>query len=225
MVLMGVLVNVAAILGGCLVGSFVRLSGKIRDTIMQGLGLAVCIIGITTGLESSNIMIPIAALVVGGGIGAALDLETRLERTGQTLSKILARDDGGFNEGFLTATLVYCIGAMAVIGSLNSGLYGDHHVLYAKSMLDGISAIFFTASFGIGVAFSAVPLFLYQGSIVLLAGVVAPLLSEGAIGELSATGGMLIMGIGLNMVNATKIKVGNLLPAIPIALIIGLFFA
>lgn len=130
-----------------------------------------------------------------------------------------------FSQGFLTATLIYCVGAMAVVGSLNSGLTGDHHVLYAKSMLDGTTAVLFTASLGIGVAFSALPVFIYQGAIALLAGFIAPLLSDFVVQELTATGGMLIMGIGFNMLGLTKLRVGNMLPAVVVAAVLAALWA
>lgn len=214
--------NAAAVIAGSILGSLVKLPGGIRETIMQGLGLAVCLIGISMGLDTTNIIIPVAALVVGGGLGALVELERRLEGLGEKLAN-LVKAKGSFTEGFLTATLVYCVGAMAVVGSLNSGLTGDHQVLFTKAILDGTTAVFFTASLGIGVAFSAVPLLLYQGGIALCAGFVAPLLSEGALAELTATGGLLIFGIGLNMLGATRIKVGNLLPAILAAALIAGF--
>lgn len=220
MALTGVVVNVVAVVAGSLLGSLVKLPGAVRDTIMQGMGLAVCLIGISMGLATANIVIPVAGLVIGGGLGAWLGVESRLERLGQKLAA-LVKATGRFTDGFLTATLVYCVGAMAVVGSLNSGLTGDHQVLYTKAVLDGTTAVFFTASLGIGVAFSAVPLFVYQGGIALAAGVVAPFLSDAVLAELTATGGLLILGIGLNMLGAAKIKVGNLLPAILAAAVIA----
>ncbi len=222
MVLTGVVVNVAAVLGGAILGSLVKLSPRIKDTIMQGLGLAVCLIGISMGLATANIIIPVAGLVVGGGLGAWIGLEKRLEGMGQRLGN-LVKAKGRFTEGFLTATLVYCVGAMAVVGSLNSGLTGDHQVLFTKAVLDGTTAVFFTASLGIGVAFSAIPLFIYQGGIALCAGLVAPLLSDVVLAELTSTGGLLILGIGLNMLGVAQIKVGNLLPAILAAAAIAWF--
>lgn len=227
-VLWGPLVNAAAIICSALLGSVVRLAEKTSQTIMQALALAVLIIGVSMGLQSSNILIPIASLVVGSILGENLDLESRIERFGEKLRamgggrvKLGAAD---FSQGFLTATLVYCVGAMAVVGSLNSGLTGDHQVLYAKSMLDGTTAVLFTASLGLGVAFSAIPVFIYQGAIALLATWIAPFLSELVIQELTATGGMLILGIGLNMLGLTKLRLGNMLPAVLIAALIALLW-
>lgn len=228
LVLWGSVVNALAIISGALLGSAVKFPDRVQQTIMNALGLAVMIIGISMGMESDNILIPIIALVVGSMIGETLNIEDRIAKLAPTLQLRTSGRKGkvdvtDFTQGFLTATLVYCVGAMAVIGSLNSGLRGDHQVLYAKSMLDGISAIFFSASFGIGVAFSAVPVFLYQGGIALLATLIAPIFSELVIQELTATGGILILGIALNMLGLTKIKVGNMLPAIAFAVVLAMF--
>jgi uncharacterized membrane protein YqgA involved in biofilm formation len=225
--LWGSFVNAAAIIGGALLGSVVKFPEKMGETIMQALALAIIIIGISMGLESSILLIPISALVLGSIVGEKLNIEAAIERLGESLQKMSARGEknkastSSFTQGFLTATLVYCIGAMAVIGGLNSGLTGDHQVLYAKSMLDGTTAILFSASLGIGVAFSAFPVFVYQGTIALLATSIAPLLSESVIQELTATGGMLIVGIGLNMLGLTKLRLGNMLPAIIIAALLA----
>lgn len=228
LVLWGSIVNAIAIISGTLLGVAVKFPERVSQTIMNALGLAVVIIGISMGLKSENILIPIAALVIGGIIGEIANIEGWITRLGQALqSYVKGRKDkvGGpdLTQGFLTATLVFCVGAMAVVGGLNSGLQGDHQVLYAKSMLDGICAIFFAASLGIGVGFSAIPVFLYQGGIALLATIIAPILSEPVIMELTATGGMLILGIGLNIFGLTKIAVGNMLPAIVVAVILAMF--
>lgn len=228
LVLWGSIVNAIAIISGTLLGVAVKFPERVSQTIMNALGLAVVIIGISMGLKSENILIPIAALVIGGIIGEIANIEGWITRLGQALqSYVKGRKDkvGGpdLTQGFLTATLMFCVGAMAVVGGLNSGLQGDHQVLYAKSMLDGICAIFFAASLGIGVGFSAIPVFLYQGGIALLATIIAPILSEPVIMELTATGGMLILGIGLNILGLTKIAVGNMLPAIVVAVILAMF--
>lgn len=229
MVLWGSLVNAIAIIAGALLGVAVRFPERIRQTIMQALALAVMIIGISMGTTSSNILLPIIALVIGSVIEELLKIETRLAGFGQIMQQYSKRNNGNkddhtFTQGFITATLVYCVGAMAVIGGLNSGLHGDHQVLYTKSMLDGISAIFFTTSFGLGVAFSAIPVFLYQGIISLFAAVLAPALSAHVLQEITATGGILILGIGLNMLGITKIAVGNMLPAILVAALLAVYF-
>lgn len=228
MALWGPLINALAIVVGALLGSVVRLQEKIGQTIMHALALAVLVIGISMGLRTRNVLIPIAALAIGSIVGEKLDLENRIERLGENLRRMSPsrfRKPASFSQGFLTATLVYCVGAMAVVGSLNCGLTGDHHVLYAKSMLDGTTAVLFTASLGIGVAFSALPVFIYQGAIALLAGFIAPLLSDFVVQELTATGGMLIMGIGFNMLGLTKLRVGNMLPAVVVAAVLAALWA
>jgi uncharacterized membrane protein YqgA involved in biofilm formation len=229
--LWGSIVNAVAIIAGALLGSVIRLSERVGQTILQALALAVLIIGISMGLQSGNILIPIAALAIGSIVGEQLDLEGKIEHFGETMRRAtpgrirLGSSHTDFTQGFLTATLVYCVGAMAVVGSLNSGLSGDHQVLYAKALLDGTTAILFTASLGLGVAFSAVPVLVYQGTIALLAKTVAPLLSGVVIQELTATGGMLILGIGLNMLGLTKLRLGNMLPAVLVAALLALFWA
>lgn len=229
MVLWGSLVNAIAIIGGTLLGVLVRFPDRVRQTIMNALGLAVIIIGISMGLESNNILIPISSLALGSIIGELLNIEGGIAKLGKVLEqKTTAKkndtDSSNFTQGFLTATLVYCVGAMAVIGGLNSGLQGDHQVLYAKSMIDGITAIFFSTSLGIGVGFSAIPVFVYQGAIALMATLVAPILSGPVIQELTATGGILIVGIGLNILGLTKLAVGNMLPAIIVSVLLSLLF-
>lgn len=231
MALWGSIVNAVAIIAGALLGSVIRLSERVGQTILQALALAVLIIGISMGLQSGNILIPIAALAIGSIVGEQLDLEGKIEHFGETMRRAtpgrirLGSSHTDFTQGFLSATLVYCVGAMAVVGSLNSGLSGDHQVLYAKALLDGTTAILFTASLGLGVAFSAVPVLVYQGTIALLAKTVAPLLSGVVIQELTATGGMLILGIGLNMLGLTKLRLGNMLPAVLVAALLALFWA
>lgn len=227
MVLWGSVVNVIAIVTGALLGRAIRLPDRIRETIVQALALAVMIVGVSMGLTSNNILVPIASLALGSVLGELLNIEAGINRLGRRLQKLSRSKDGAtdFTQGFLVATLTYCIGAMAVIGSLNSGLTLDHQVLYAKSLIDGVTAIFFSTSMGIGVAFSAIPVFLYQGTIALLATVVSPLLRETVIAELTATGGILIIGIALNMLGLTKLRLGNMLPAIIIAAALAVLIA
>jgi uncharacterized membrane protein YqgA involved in biofilm formation len=226
LVLWGSFVNVMAIVVGALAGRAVRLPDRVRQTIMHALALAVMMIGIPMGLESSEVLIPIASLALGSVVGELLNIEAAIARLGERLRKLSTKkEDVGasdFTQGFLLATLTYCVGAMAVVGSLNSGLMGDHQVLYAKSLIDGVTAIFFSASLGIGVAFSAIPVLLYQGGIALMATFIAPYLSQSVVAELTATGGVLIIGISLNMLGLTKLRLGNMLPAIVIAAILGI---
>ncbi len=222
MVLWGSLVNAITIIIGTLLGATVKFPNKIKQTVMHALGLTITIIGISMGLKTANVLIPVTALVLGGIIGEILKIEARVESFGETLHRYTKRKDshggaGDFAQGFLAATLLFCVGAMAIIGGLDSGLHGDHQVLYAKSMLDGVLSIFFYTTFGVGVAFSALPVFLYQGGIALLAKSFAPILGPAILQEITATGGIILLGIGLNTIGLTKIAVGNMLPAVVIA--------
>jgi uncharacterized protein len=218
--MIGTLINTGAILLGSLLGMLLRkgLPQRLRDTIMQGLGLCVLVIGIMGAIKTQDMMAVIISIVVGGLIGALINIEKRLEQLGKRMQKLLSGKhdpgDNSFATGFVTASLVYCVGAMAIVGSLESGLKGDHSTLIAKSALDGISAIVFASTMGPGVAMSAFAVLLYQGSIALLAGWAAPLFTTALIGEMSAVGGLLIIGIGLNLMFEKHLSVGNLLPAI-----------
>ena len=219
--LFGTIVNVFAIIAGSLTG--VALSGgipkKYTDTIMEGIGLAVILIGLKGALKSDDLLLVIFSLVIGSIIGEFLKIEDRLERMGRWLETRFSKAGDGIAKGFVTASLIYCVGSMAIVGALESGLTGNHQTLFAKSVLDGVSAVVFASTFGIGVLFSAVPVLLYQGSITLTASLVKPLLTPVVVTQMSAVGGLLIVGIGLNLLEIRKIKVGNMLPAIGIPLI------
>lgn len=230
MALWGTLINVIAIIVGSLIGHFLpRISEGIRVTVMQGLGLAVAVLGVTMTMGSSNFLIVIISLVLGGIIGEVLRIEYRLEQLGSWLERTVRRGRKGqegantisIAEGFITATLVYCVGAMAILGSIDSGLRHNHDILYTKAMLDGISAIIFVSTLGIGVIFSSVPVLVYQGLIALLATLIPLFISDATlttvIAEVTAVGGVLIIGIGINILQIKKINVANLLPALVIA--------
>ncbi len=218
--MIGTIINTLAILLGSLAGILLRkgLPQRLRETVMQGLGLCVLIIGVLSAIKTQDMMAVIISIVVGGLIGALLNIEKRLDQLGLRMQKLLAgKHDAGdnlFAKGFVTASLIYCVGAMAIVGSLESGLKGDHSTLIAKSALDGISAIVFASTMGPGVALSALAVLVYQGSISLLAGWASPLFTPELIAEMSAVGGLLIIGIGLNLLYDKRIAVGNLLPAI-----------
>lgn len=217
--MLGVMVNVIAILVGGILGlvfkNFIKESYK--DTIMNGLGLSVIIMGIMSAIESKEFLLVIISIVIGSLIGEILDIEDKLNRLGDFMGNKLSKlssDNSSFSKGFVTTTLIYCVGAMSILGSLESGLTGNHQTIYAKSMLDGISSIIFSSTLGIGVLFSAIPVFIYQGSLVLASSLLKDLLTPEMINEISAVGGILIIAIGLNILNIKKIKIGNMLPAI-----------
>jgi uncharacterized membrane protein YqgA involved in biofilm formation len=219
--LLGTIVNAAAIIAGSIVGVILKggIPEKINTTIMNGIALCVIYIGILSSLKANNMLLIIFSIVIGGVIGEITDIDKWLKGLGDSIEKRLKGRGGKVSEGFVTASLVYCVGAMAIVGSLESGLSNNHQTLFAKATLDGISAIVFASSLGIGVALSSVSVFLYQGTITLCAGLLKSILVASVISDLTAVGGLLIIGLALNMLNVTKIKVANLLPAIFIPII------
>lgn len=225
----GTIVNAVAIIIGCMVGLFFhgRLPEKYRTVIMQGICLGVMLIGLQMALSvegTVQVLIVIFSLVIGGIIGEFLQLEERLNIFGEFIKERFSAEDGHFVEGFVQASLIYCVGAMAIMGAIQDGLHNDPTLLYTKSLLDGTFSIAFTATFGSGVMFSAIPVFIYQGIISLLAAEAAGLLGDAVITEMTATGGLLIFAIGLNMLEITEIRIGNLLPAIFVAVFGALLF-
>lgn len=242
MIGLGTLGNIALILIGSTLGFLLkgRLKERYQETIMKGLGLAVMFIGISGALEgllviedgaiaSTNIMLMIISLAIGGLLGEFIDIEARLDNVGGWLKgklKVKQDKNKGFVEGFVNSSLLFCVGAMAIIGSLRDGLSGDPSMLLAKGIIDGVVAVFFTSTLGIGVFFSVIPVGIYQGIITIAAGFIEPFLSERLISNLSLVGSILIFAIGINMIFGKKIKTGNLLPAIlvPIAYEIILCF-
>ncbi len=219
--MLGTIVNALAIAGGSLIGIVLKggIPNKYKVTIMQAISLAVILIGLKAALKTEELLLVIASLAIGGLIGEFLSIEQRLDQLGQWLQNRLSKNGSDIGQGFVTASLIYCVGSMAIVGSLESGLAGNHQTLYAKSVLDGIASIILASSLGIGVAFSAVSVFVYQGAITLSAAVLKNLLVPAVIGQMSAVGGLLIMGIGINLLEITKIKVGNMLPAMAVPLL------
>lgn len=234
MIGMGTIVNTAAIIVGGIAGTLIKngLGKKYKDIVMQAIGLSVIIVGISgalqgiysvveTGkLDRLYITMMIASLVVGGIAGELAGVEDKLEHLGKWFQSRFSKGNGSFSEGFVTASLVFCVGAMAIVGSLEDGLSGDTATLFAKSILDGVAAMIFASTLGFGVAFSALPVLLYQGSITLLAGVLKPWLTDVVISQTSVAGGVLILAIGFNLLGITKIKIGNMLPAVFIPLVV-----
>ena len=217
--MIGTLINCIAIILGSAIGLLLRRGMKetISKTVMHGVGLSVILIGVTGAIETQNTLLVILSMVIGGVVGAWINIDAKMNQLGDWAQKKLTRDSSESNtfaQGFVTASLVYCVGAMAVVGALDSGIRGDHSTLIAKAALDGITAIVFTSSLGIGVMLSVLPVLVYQGAIALLGNLIAPFLSDAVITEMSAVGGLLIMAIGINMVLDKDIKVANLLPAI-----------
>lgn len=218
--MLGTIVNAFAIFGGSLAGFIILqffkkgIPERINDTIMKGMALCVLLIGISGALEYKQLLLVIISIAIGGIIGELIDIDKLLQRLGDNLEKRLNGRGGKVSQGFVTASLVFCVGAMAVMGSLESGLNGNHDILFAKSIIDGITAAVFTTTLGIGVAISAISVFLYQGIITLGAVYLKDVLTALVVSDMSAIGGLLIIGISLNMMGVTRIKVANLLPAV-----------
>ncbi|QDR83077.1 DUF554 domain-containing protein [Sporomusa termitida] len=226
----GTIVNAAAVFVGSGIGLALKqgIPEKYHNTIMQGMALAVGVIGLQMALKTENILVVILGLAMGAVIGEALNIDHYLNKLGERLSLKLGKQSGGgqssIGRGFVTASLIYCIGAMSVVGSIQDGLTGDTSTLYAKSLLDGITAIVFASTMGIGVMFSSISVLLYQGLITLLAGFLSAVLSDNVIKEMTATGGILIVGVSILMLELKKIRLANLLPAIPAAAVIAYFW-
>lgn len=227
---LGTLVNVAAIIAGAVVGLLVKrgLPENWQQTMMSGIALCIFVIGLQMALATENIIITVVSLATGAIIGEALGIEARLNQLGNWVgSKAAGKEEGAAKriaEGFVSATLLFCIGAMAVVGSIQDGLAGDHTTLFAKATLDGIISVILSANLGIGVMFSSVSVGLYQGAITALAGFFEPYVAGGVLTEITAAGGVMIMAIGTNMLNITKIRISNMLPGIITAALIGTYF-
>lgn len=220
MFLLGTMVNGLLIIIGTLLGRLLtKIPENMKGTVMHGIALAVIVLGLQMGFKSANYLIVILSLVIGAVLGEAWKLEDKLNAVGDWLEgKIGSNGESSISQGFVTATLLFVIGAMAIIGALDSGIRGDHDVLYTKAIIDGFTSLILTTTLGIGVIFSAIPVVIYQGLIALFATQIDKLipqsLMDSFILELTATGGVMIFAIGLNMIGLTKIRVANLLPGI-----------
>lgn len=214
MILTGALVNFGTVVAGALVGVAVGrfLSERIRTATMSAIALVTIGIAVPGLLESAKPLVPILSMVVGTAIGEGLDIDGFVNRLGDALKAKLG-GKGSFTEGFVTGSLVFAVGAMALMGALDSGLKGDHTLLLAKAVIDGVSAIIFASTMGIGVAFAAVTVLVLEGGVAVLASLVAPLLSGLVVGEITFVGSLLILGISFNILGVTKLRVLNMVPA------------
>ena len=241
--LTGTIINSLAILAGSLLGLVLQaathrsskdvdvggIGGRLQTIVMEGMSLCVLYIGISGSLKGQNTLIAIISIAIGAVVGELLDLDRRMHTLGDWVQTKTARlihtQEGAPSvaDGFVAASLLFCVGAMAIVGSLENGLTGNYDTLKAKSVIDGIAAIVFASSLGVGVAFSAAAIFVYQGAISLAAGLLAPLLSDTVIAEMTCVGSLLIVALSLNMLNVTKIKVMNLVPAIFLPILLCTF--
>jgi uncharacterized membrane protein YqgA involved in biofilm formation len=220
-VLIGTLVNTLAIIAGGLLGLLFKggIPKKYSITVMHAMGLAVVLVGINSALKTDAILIVIISLGVGSLLGEYLGIEERLDRVGDWLERRFSKAGHGISRGFVTTSLLFCVGAMAIVGALESGLSGNHQILFAKSIIDGITSIVFASTLGVGVLFSAFSVFVYQGLIALSAGYLKQFLVPEVVAQMSSVGGLLIVAIGLGLLDIKKIKIGNMLPAIFIPLV------
>ena len=216
--MLGVIVNTITVLIGSTVGLIYKraVPERITKAIMLAIGLCTVYIGISGTLEGENTLVLILSMVFGTAVGTAIDLDRRITQLGELVNRKFKRAHGGVSltEGFVTASLLFCVGAMTIVGSLNAGLRGDNEMLFTKSLLDLISSCMLSVSLGMGVMCAAAFVFVFQGALVLLAQFLAPILSAAAIAEITCAGSLMILALGLNLIGLTKLKVANFLPAL-----------
>ena len=216
--MLAVFVNTAAVIIGSLVGLLFKkgIPEKLAGTIMQAIGLCTIYIGISGTLKGENTLVLILSMVFGTAVGTLLNIDGGITRLADSVEKRFQKANGQISlaEGFVTASLLFCIGAMTIVGSLNAGLRGDYEMLFTKSLLDLISACMLSVSLGYGVLLSAAFVLVFQGGIVLLSQLLAPILTASCIAEITCAGSLMILALGLNMIGLTKFKVANYLPAL-----------
>jgi len=213
---MGTIINALAIIVGGALGLLFRkgFPERIAQTTLQVLGLFSMLVGVGMALQGQELIMVLISLALGAGLGEWLDIEGRLDRFGRWLEERLNLKEGSPAKGFIYASLLFCVGSMAIVGSITDGLKGDHSILVTKAMMDGIVSIPFAASMGFGVLGSAVPILLYQGSLTLLASKIQAFFTPGIVRELTSVGGVIVMGIGINILGLQKVRVGNFIPAL-----------
>ena len=216
----GTILNVATVLIGGSLGTVLgqRLPDKVRQTVLHGLGLVTIVVGLRMALQTANILIVMGSVLLGGILGEWWHIEDGLQAAGDALqARIRVGTAGTLAQGFVTASLIFCVGPMTVLGSIRDGLVGDYSLLAIKSLLDGFAALALASSLGVGVLFSAVTVLLFQGSLTLLASLAQVAMSEAMITEMTAAGGVIIMGIGLVLLDIKRVRVASYLPGIFIA--------
>lgn len=229
--MLGVIVNTITIIGGGIIGLIINkgIPERLNKTIMDGIALVVMYIGISGALKGDNPLYVVICISIGAFIGELIDFDKLLNKFGEYIDKKFSKnkvdedDDKELSRGFVSASLLFCVGAMAVVGAIQSGLNGDHSTLLAKSVLDGVSSIFFAASMGLGVILSSIAVFIYEGIIALGAGALSSILSDAIVTYMTCVGRLLIFALGLNMLKICNIKVANLLPSMFIPIILGIF--
>lgn len=218
----GTFTNAAAILIGCGIGMLLgdRFTPAIKRTTFLSLGLCIAVIGMSMALQTSNPLYLVSSVLIGGILGEVLNIEGSIEASADGLKKLLKSKNSSFSEGFIAASVIFCIGSMAVMGPLEEGLTGERNIILTKSLLDFFSSIALGATFGTGVYFSALPILIIQGSFTLFASSIKPFMTESLQTELTAVGGVLILGIACNLLEIQQIKVSNMLPALLVVVVI-----
>lgn len=224
--MLGTIVNSLAIVIGGIIGIIFKnvIPDKLSESLLKATGLAVVTVGIRLSLAGENLTLLIISVIAGTLIGELLDIEGNLDRLGQAVEGKIKNKDSNITAGFISCTLVYCVGSMSIMGAIQSGLTGTHEILFSKALIDGIISISMAVSMGVGVIFSSISVFLYQGLLTILAQFVQSLLSPEVISEMTAVGGTVIMAIGLNFLEIKRVKVGNMLPAIFLPVLYFIFF-
>jgi uncharacterized membrane protein YqgA involved in biofilm formation len=224
--MLGTIVNSLAIVIGGIIGIIFKnvIPDKLSESLLKATGLAVVTVGIRLSLAGENLTLLIISVIAGTLIGELLDIEGRLDRLGQAVEGKIKNKDSNITAVFVSCTLVYCVGSMSIMGAIQSGLTGTHEILFSKALIDGIISISMAVSMGVGVIFSSISVFLYQGLLTILAQFVQSLLSPEVISEMTAVGGTVIMAIGLNFLEIKRVKVGNMLPAIFLPVLYFIFF-
>jgi uncharacterized membrane protein YqgA involved in biofilm formation len=223
----GTLINAGAIIVGSTAGMLLnaRLPRRVTDIVFQGLGLFTLYVGFTMASRTSHLLLMIFSIVLGSILGELMGLESGMERVSEKLKTRLKSSNEKFTEGMITAFLLYCMGSMTILGAFEEGLGGEPNLLLAKSVLDGFSSVALASALGLGVMFSIVPLLIYQGGLTLLAAQLQELLTEVVVDELSAVGGLLLIGLGINILEIKRLRIMNMLPALVIIVVLTLIFA
>jgi len=224
--MMGTWINVAAVIAGSSIGLIVRskLPKRITGIVFQGIGLFTLLFGVSMAIKTEKFLVMIFSMVIGSILGEWIDIERHLFRLGDSLKGVIRSKNEKFSEGLSAAFLLFCMGSMTILGAIEEGLGGEPNLLLAKSVLDGFASIGLAAALGIGVMFSVVPLLIYQGGLTLFASFLQDIFTDGIIREMSATGGLLLIGLGINILEIKRLRILNMLPALVVAVILTSLF-
>jgi hypothetical protein len=226
MLLLGTLINIATVITGSLIGFFFhsKLPARLVKIIFQAIGLFTFYIGITMAMKTEQILIMIFSMIIGSALGEWIDIDKYINRFGNRVKKTLKSNNETFSEGMVSAFLLFCMGSMTILGAFEEGTQAKSDLLIAKSVMDGFSSVALASALGIGVAFSVLPLLVFQGGLTLLAFWLGNLMPENVVNEMSAVGGLLLVGLGISILEIKKIKVINMIPALVVAIILAFLF-